>query len=135
MAKYSVGDVYESEVFAVTSEDVENYAKATDDWQDIHFSDEAAKRMGLESRVVHGGLIIGKALAWAQGLLQGQNAVFRKIQRWAMTKPVLLGQSISFQAKVLNVRKKSDMQAIDLRLKVMTGNKVVNSCVLKLLIS
>jgi acyl dehydratase len=35
------------------------YAESTDDWQKIHFEDDAAKAIGLQGPIMHGGTTIG----------------------------------------------------------------------------
>lgn len=53
------GDELKSEVFTVSREQLVRYAGASDDYNPIHYDDQAAQSLGLPGVIVHGMLNMG----------------------------------------------------------------------------
>ncbi|MGG0720287.1 MaoC/PaaZ C-terminal domain-containing protein [Robertmurraya massiliosenegalensis] len=107
MAKYwddfLVGETYTSEKRMVLEEDVERFAEISEDMNPLHLDDEFAKATPYGKRIVHGMLVLSKVtgLHYGLGVFKGTSLGVVEIQ-WKFKKPVFIGDSIQFEARVEN---------------------------------
>lgn len=107
MAKYwddfLVGDTYTSEKRTVLEEDVERFAEISEDMNPLHLDENFAKTTPYGKRIVHGMLVLSKVtgLHYGLGVFKGTSLGVVEIQ-WKFKKPVFIGDSIQFEARVEN---------------------------------
>ena len=96
--------------------DLVKYAKASGDFNPIHFDKEFAKTMGLDNVIVHGMLImahLGKSIANSNSVsfLKQFSVQFCSITR--------LEEKLIFKGKVSKIEKNNQKKIITLKLKVL----------------
>jgi acyl dehydratase len=82
------------QVVVPTREHTEHYAQSSNDWQKLHFEDEAARALGLAGPIMHGGTTMGMCAAFvAKALCDGD---VTRLVRFAMrlTVPVYPGSQL-----------------------------------------
>lgn len=139
VSRFSVGSVWRSEPIIILPEDVRFYAEATGDWQEIHFNDQAALKIGspkITGKIVHGGLVLGKALGWVQRQLLPADrvAIFREISSWKMRNHVQCGDRLQLRAEVIKNLRRGQTEMIDLRVSVLKGDEVCQTGVWQLVL-
>jgi acyl dehydratase len=139
VSKFSMGSVWRSEPIIILPDEVRFYAEATGDWQPIHFSDEAALKIGspkITGKIVHGGLVLGKALGWVQANLLpvGRVAIFRSISDWKMRSHVQCGDKLQLRVEVIKNLCRKQMEMIDLQVSISKGEEVCQTGVWQLIL-
>ena len=89
----------------ITETDIVNFAGLSGDFNFIHIDAEASKETPFGQRVAHGMLVasIATGLAVQQGFIDGTTLAFRELS-WKFTKPVLIGDTIRLQVKVIETK-------------------------------
>ncbi|MCK6625939.1 MAG: MaoC family dehydratase N-terminal domain-containing protein [Anaerolineae bacterium] len=90
----------------ITETDIVNFAGLSGDFNFIHTDAESSKATPFGQRVAHGMLVasIASGLAVQQGFIDGTTLAFRELT-WKFTKPVLIGDTIQVQIKVLETKR------------------------------
>ena len=92
---------------------ISQFVQLTGDTAPIHMSDDHAKALGFEGRIVH-GLLIGSMYSELLGCqLPGPNSVILKLSL-DMVKPVQIGQTITFSVVVNRVSEGARSVTLDL---------------------
>lgn len=86
-----------------TADDVEAYAALTGDRNPIHFDAVYASGTPFGQVIVHGGLTTGLFSALIAAELPGPGSVLLK-QTWDYLAPVRIGETISAEVEVLELR-------------------------------
>ena len=76
----NAGDVFESPARKITEEDIMTFADLTGDHNDIHVSEEFAKKSRFGTRIAHGMLIMGIANGMYVELGIFRNSVLMEIK-------------------------------------------------------
>ena len=96
------GLVFETPGITVTEGHILGFAGLTGDFYEIHMDDEYARGLGYPGRVAHGLL----GLALCDGLKNRAETRFAAIVslgwRWKFTGPILVGDRIAAQVRVLS---------------------------------
>jgi len=89
----------------ITETDIVNFAGLSGDFNFIHTDAESSKATPFGQRVAHGMLVasIASGLAVQQGFIDGTTLAFRELT-WKFTKPVLIGDTIQVQIKVIETK-------------------------------
>lgn len=89
----------------ITETDIVTFAGLSGDFNFIHTDAESSKATPFGQRVAHGMLVasIASGLAVQQGFIDGTTLAFRELT-WKFTKPVLIGDTIQVQIKVLETK-------------------------------
>lgn len=89
----------------ITETDIVTFAGLSGDFNFIHTDAESAKATPFGQRVAHGMLVasIASGLAVQQGFIDGTTLAFRELT-WKFTKPVLIGDTIQVQIKVIETK-------------------------------
>lgn len=89
----------------ITETDIVTFAGLSGDFNFIHTDAENSKATPFGQRVAHGMLVasIASGLAVQQGFIDGTTLAFRELT-WKFTKPVLIGDTIQVQIKVLETK-------------------------------
>ena len=96
----AVGEEFRSRTRTITETDVVTFASLSDDWSEVHISDEFAKGTAYGRRIAHGLL----GLAITEGLkLRGGADQFAGIASlgwtWDFRKPVFLGDTVHVRCR------------------------------------
>lgn len=98
------GLVFETPGITVTEGHILGFAGLTGDFYEIHMDDDYARRLGYPGRVAHGLL----GLALCDGLKNRAETRFAAIVslgwRWRFTGPILAGDRIAAEVRVLSKR-------------------------------
>ena len=102
---FEIGLEIHSGARTITETDIVNFAGLSGDFNFIHIDAEASKETPFGQRVAHGMLVasIATGLAVQQGFIDGTTLAFRELS-WKFTKPVLIGDTIRLQVKVLETK-------------------------------
>lgn len=113
----NAGDVFESPARKITEEDIMTFADLTGDHNDIHVSEEFAKKSRFGTRIAHGMLIMGIANGMYVELGIFRNSVLMEIKEWKLKKPVKLGDEIRLRLTIESKRltKKPDYGICEMR--------------------
>lgn len=88
----------------ITQEDVNAFAKASGDYNPLHFDDDfIADSTMFDGRISHGGLIIGAISEVGAEDLPGPGSVFLSVN-WRFVAPVYLPDEVTSRIEVLEVR-------------------------------
>lgn len=89
----------------ITETDIVNFAGLSGDYNFIHTDAEGVKATPFGQRVAHGMLVasIATGLAVQHGFIDGTTLAFRELT-WKFTRPVLIGDTIQVQVKVLETK-------------------------------
>ncbi len=96
------GEVVDSGKRMITEGDVMNFAALTGDWNELHTSDEFARKNGFPQRIAHGAFIFAVSI----GLLQSDSVrqpnliALIGVDRLRFANPVLLGDTIRVRQTV-----------------------------------
>ena len=93
------------------------FADLTGDHNDIHVSEEFAKKSRFGTRIAHGMLIMGIANGMYVELGIFRNSVLMEIKEWKLKKPVKLGDEIRLRLTIESKRltKKPDYGICEMR--------------------
>jgi 3-hydroxybutyryl-CoA dehydratase len=99
--QFSLDQTFEKTV-TVTEEMIENFARATGDKNPIHLDETYAKETIFKTRIAHGMLQAG-ILSGILGMeFPGIGTIYLS-QTLKFTKPVFIGDAVTFRLKVLEV--------------------------------
>ena len=99
--KFSLGQTFEKTV-TVTEDMIQDFARATGDSNPIHLDETYAKGTIFKTRVAHGMLQAG-ILSGILGMeFPGIGTIYLS-QTLKFTKPVFIGDAVTFRLKVLEV--------------------------------
>jgi 3-hydroxybutyryl-CoA dehydratase len=104
--EFSVGQTLRTPGRTITESDIVTFAGLSGDFNLIHTDAVYAATTPFGQRVAHGllGLSIASGLAVRSGVLEGTVLAFREIQEWKFTQPVLIGDTITVEMKVTEVK-------------------------------
>jgi len=116
---YHIEEVFESPGRTITETDIILFSALTGDWHPAHTNVEFARKSQFGERIAHGFLIlsVGTSLLFRLGdhvLFPKSFIAFYGIEKMRFTNPVKIGDTISCQARVIN------MEAKDLNRGVLT---------------
>ena len=80
----------------ITEADIVNFAGFSGDYNQIHTDATYASETPFGRRVAHGllGIGIASGLAVQTGFMEGTILVFREIDHWKFSRPILIGDTI-----------------------------------------
>jgi 3-hydroxybutyryl-CoA dehydratase len=88
----------------ITQEDVDAFAKASGDYNPLHFDDAfIADSTMFDRRIAHGGLIIGAISEVGAQDIPGPGSVFLNVN-WRFVAPVYIPDEVVSRIEVLEVR-------------------------------
>jgi acyl dehydratase len=104
-----IGEEFRSRTRTITETDVVSFASLSDDWSEVHISEEFAKGTAYGRRIAHGLL----GLAITEGLkLRGGADQFAGIASlgwtWDFRKPVFLGDTVHVRCRLRDKRATKD---------------------------
>ncbi len=105
-------------------EEVERYAELTGDYNPLHFDEGFAANTGFKNLVVQGGLTTGLLHALVAMDMPGPGTVFLN-QNWQFTAPVFIGDTITAEAKVVDVHETKPVTKLKIIVVRQTGEKVL----------
>jgi 3-hydroxybutyryl-CoA dehydratase len=123
------GQTYEVKT-TITEEMVENFARATCDYNPIHMDEDYAKGTIFKRRVAHGMLHAGLISGIIGTRFPGAGTIYLS-QTFKFLKPVFIGDEVTYRLKVLeNLQEKNRLRletiCINLRGEmVLTGEALV----------
>ena len=101
----AIGEEFRSRTRTITETDVVGFASLSDDWSEVHISEQFAKGTAYGRRIAHGLL----GLAITEGLkLRGGADQFAGIASlgwtWDFRKPVFLGDTVHVRCRLRDKR-------------------------------
>jgi 3-hydroxybutyryl-CoA dehydratase len=99
LEKLGFGKTYEIKI-TITEEMVENFARATGDYNPIHMDEDYARGMIFKTRVVHGMLHAGIISGIVGTRFPGTGTIYLA-QILKFLKPVFIGDEVIYRLKVL----------------------------------
>ena len=110
--------------FSVSSEDMDDFARISGDYNPLHIRDDFAQAKGFKSRVVYGALLAAQLSRLVGMELPGRDAVFVG-QNISFRNPVYVGDVVYVEAKVTQVS--DSTRAVVMKVKMRVDGKVVVS--------
>lgn len=101
-----VGDTLPERVITLTRGDLVNYAGVSGDLNPIHWDDEIAKQVGLDTAIAHGMLTMGLGGGYVTGWVGDPAAVTEYNVRFTAVVPVPndgVGAEITFNGRIKSV--------------------------------
>lgn len=99
------GDYVENEK-VIDEEDILNFAKFSNDYNPIHFEEQAAQKQGYRHRIVH-GMLIGSLFSKIIGTqLPGDGSVYIS-QVLNFKRPVFVGEKVKIRVEVVGIKDKN----------------------------
>jgi 3-hydroxybutyryl-CoA dehydratase len=89
-----------SHIRTISAEDIDLYAKITDDYNPIHMDEEYAKRTAFGGRIAHGTITLGLSAPVIGMKLPGQGCALVSIAS-DFIRPVKIGDTITAVAEVV----------------------------------
>lgn len=121
-----VGDEMPEKVITLTRGDLVNYAGVSGDLNPIHWDDEIAKQVGLDTAIAHGMLTMGLGGGYVTAWVGDPGAVTEFNVRFTAIVPVPndgIGAEIVFNGRVKAVD--SEAKSVTLALTATTGGKKI----------
>src|SRR5581483_8640268 len=121
-----VGDQLPERVYPLTRSDLVNYAGVSGDLNPIHWDDEIAKMVGLDTAIAHGMLTMGIGGGYVTSWVGDPGAVTEYNVRFTAVVPVPndgKGAEIVFSGKVKSVD--PDTKSVTIALTATTGGKKI----------
>jgi 3-hydroxybutyryl-CoA dehydratase len=130
---YVPGEIFVSPGRTITETDLVLFSGITGDWHVMHTNVEYARESSFGQRIAHGMLIlsIGTALLFRLGdnvLFPKSFIAFYGIDKLRFVKPVLIGDTISCQAEVIEMQEKDANRGVityDTRIRNQRNEMVV----------
>ena len=118
-----VGASYATKSRTVTEADIVNFAGVTGDFNELHLSEEYAKKTPFGKRIAHGalGLSISLGLAWQLNLYRETLIAFLGLN-WNFKGPILIGDTIHL---VQSIKSKRETKNPERGIVVLEG-KLIN---------
>jgi 3-hydroxybutyryl-CoA dehydratase len=104
--EFKIGDKIITAGRTVTESDIVSYAGLSGDFNQIHTDAAYASTQMFKQRVAHGllGLSIASGLAVQTGFMEKTVMAFREILEWKFSKPIFIGDTISVDIEVLELK-------------------------------
>lgn len=106
---FEVGQEFVSPARTITSTDIVNFACLTGDFNEVHTNFEYCKTTQFGAPIAHGPLIYGimGGLQYASGINDGTMLALLQIDGWRMLNPVMHGDTIRLQSRVVEKKESS----------------------------
>ncbi|PWA12163.1 dehydratase [Pueribacillus theae] len=103
---FEIGQSFTSVSRTITESDVVQFTGLSGDFNPLHTDEEFAKNTPFETRIAHGalGFSVMTGLMDRLGIFTGTALAFLGIENWMFLKPILIGDTIHFEMKILNKR-------------------------------
>lgn len=121
-----VGDQLPERVIQLSRQDLVNYAGVSGDLNPIHWDDEIAQQVGLDTAIAHGMLTMGLGGGYVTGWVGDPGAVTEYNVRFTAVVPVPndgKGAEIVFSGRVKSVDPES--KSVTIALTATTGGKKI----------
>jgi acyl dehydratase len=121
-----VGDAMPEQVIKLTRGDLVNYAGVSGDLNPIHWDDEIAKQVGLDTAIAHGMLTMGLGGGYVTSWVGDPGAVTEYNVRFTAIVPVPndgVGAEILFSGRVKSTD--PETKSVTLALTATTGGKKI----------
>ncbi|AWV48328.1 (3R)-hydroxyacyl-ACP dehydratase subunit HadB [Mycobacterium leprae Kyoto-2] len=121
-----VGDLLPEKTYPLTRQDLVNYAGVSGDLNPIHWDDEIAKVVGLDTAIAHGMLTMGIGGGYVTSWVGDPGAVIEYNVRFTAVVPVPndgQGAVLVFSGKVKSVD--PDTKSVTIALSATTGGKKI----------
>ncbi len=121
-----VGDELPTKVIKLTRGDLVNYAGVSGDLNPIHWDDEIAKQVGLDTAIAHGMLTMGLGGGFITSWVGDPGAVTEYNVRFTAIVPVPndgIGAEIEFSGRVKSTD--PETKSVTLALTATTGGKKI----------
>jgi acyl dehydratase len=121
-----VGDELPEQVITLTRSDLVNYAGVSGDLNPIHWDDEIAKQVGLDTAIAHGMLTMGLGGGYLTSWVGDPGAVTEYNVRFTAVVPVPndgKGADIVFTGRVKSIDEES--KTVVIALTATTGGKKI----------
>lgn len=121
-----VGDTLPERVIPLTRGDLVNYAGVSGDLNPIHWDDEIAKQVGLDTAIAHGMLTMGLGGGYVTGWVGDPAAVTEYNVRFTAVVPVPndgVGAEIVFNGRVKSVD--AEQKLVTLAISATAGGKKI----------
>lgn len=107
---FEAGQTFQTRGRTITESDVVMHSAVTGDWTEVHTNSEYAADTEFEGRIVHGPLTFSVAtgLFMGAGMLERTVIAFVGVRELTFTRPLRIGQTISLDATVDEVRPHDD---------------------------
>jgi 3-hydroxybutyryl-CoA dehydratase len=104
--EFNIGDKINTAGRTVTETDIVSYAGLSGDFNQIHTDAAYAGTQMFKQRVAHGllGLSIVSGLAVQTGFMEKTIMAFREILEWKFSKPIFIGDTISVEIEVMELK-------------------------------
>ncbi|KPL07236.1 hypothetical protein AMJ86_05110 [bacterium SM23_57] len=96
----------------ITGEDIERFAEVVEDRNPVHLDDQYAKQTIFKKRIAHGMLGAGLISAVIGTKLPGPGTIYLS-QTLKFTAPVYIGDHITAEVTVKNIRKDKGIISLD----------------------
>ena len=121
-----VGDLLPEKVINLSRQDLVNYAGVSGDLNPIHWDDDIAKQVGLDTAIAHGMLTMGLGGGYVTSWVGDPGAVTEYNVRFTAVVPVPndgVGADIVFTGRVKSADPESKM--VTIALSATTGGKKI----------
>ena len=121
-----VGDELPEKVIPLTRQDLVNYAGVSGDLNPIHWDDDIAKQVGLDTAIAHGMLTMGLGGGYITSWVGDPAAVTEYNVRFTAVVPVPndgVGAEIVFNGRVKSVEPES--KSVTIAISATTGGKKI----------
>jgi len=121
-----VGDQLPERIINLTRADLVNYAGVSGDLNPIHWDDEIAKQVGLDTAIAHGMLTMGLGGGYVSSWIGDPGAVSEYNVRFTAVVPVPndgVGADIAFNGRVKSVD--PDSKSVTIALTATHGGKKI----------
>ncbi|MHA7665906.1 (3R)-hydroxyacyl-ACP dehydratase subunit HadB [Mycolicibacterium sp. HS_4_1] len=121
-----VGDELPEKTIKLTRQDLVNYAGVSGDLNPIHWDDEIAKQVGLDTAIAHGMLTMGLGGGFITNWVGDPAAVTEYNVRFTSVVPVPndgIGAELVFSGRVKSVDE--DTKSVTIALSATTGGKKI----------
>ena len=121
-----VGDTLPEKVIPLTRGDLVNYAGVSGDLNPIHWDDDIAKQVGLDTAIAHGMLTMGLGGGYVTSWVGDPAAVTEYNVRFTAVVPVPndgVGAEIVFNGRVKSVE--ADTKSVTIALTATSGGKKI----------
>ncbi len=108
------------EIVSFTSEDVEQFAKVSGDYNPLHLDEEFAIAQGFGNRIVHGALLISRVSGIIASNFPGSGTILGTIE-WKFVHPVLINQKLNLMFTMSKTQGRKGL----LELSVLSDEKIV----------
>ena len=121
-----VGDELPEKTIKLTRQDLVNYAGVSGDLNPIHWDDEIAKQVGLDTAIAHGMLTMGLGGGFVTNWVGDPGAVTEYNVRFTSVVPVPndgIGAELVFTGRVKSVDEEN--KSVTIALSATTGGKKI----------